>query len=267
MPELPIELEREIFEWATRSNRGNAACKLNFSLVACRVQSWVDLVFYESIKISGPEHAHTFLGLVGSEKYHGFFARAVKILFLVDVRGEQAVHILSACTGVQVLGYWNDRHSDLPLLLSRLPLQRLCTHFDQFSIIPSTPGPAAWLTGLTHLDLVFSDHLPVPDLSPSLRRLPRLTHVGLSCSTAHPFHAEIVCSSCPSLQVLLIVIDNGENQDEVANDFPSDPHIVFIVDFLDGFDFEATYCGPGDLWARADEVMAQRKADLVVSSD
>lgn len=38
--DLPIELEREIFQLALRSNRDDAAVKLALSLVARRVQFW-----------------------------------------------------------------------------------------------------------------------------------------------------------------------------------------------------------------------------------
>ncbi|KAJ7664939.1 hypothetical protein B0H17DRAFT_1211087 [Mycena rosella] len=201
MPTLPAELKREVFEFAVWSDRDNAAQKLNLSLVAQRVRLWVDLVFYRFVIITS-ENAAKFLPLLDSPRYQGFFPRAVRTLCLqYEVKPEQAFRILSECTGVQVLACWveecRNNSWDLSLHLSRLPLRRLFIDFSRFSNIPF--APSTWLSDLTHLDVYFWWGRPVfPEtLGQSVSRLPRLTHVGLSSSSAES-HVEALCSSCLS---------------------------------------------------------------------
>ncbi|KAJ7492084.1 hypothetical protein FB451DRAFT_1020958 [Mycena latifolia] len=209
MPTLPVEVEREIFEWAVRSDCKNAANKLNLSLVAQRVQLWVDLIFYESVTISS-NNGDKFTDLFDLPKYQGFFARTVKILTLPYLaRPDQIWRILSVCTGVQMLGCWFggslEEHSPwyLHFLLSQLPLRRLSIEYIHFATIPSTSS--TWLSSPTHLDLSFWEDRPLvlSDLKQSLHRLPRLTHAGLSFSTSDQTHAEVICSGCANLQLLL----------------------------------------------------------------
>ncbi|KAJ7492074.1 hypothetical protein FB451DRAFT_1551502 [Mycena latifolia] len=254
MPTLPVELEREIFEWGP-------------SLLTT-----VDLIFYESVAIPSTLNGDKFLSLLDSPKYEGFFARTVKNLCLdYDVKPDQACRMLSACTGVKVLGCRVDEERvlqpfgslRLPRFLSQLSLQRLSIDFTHFSKIPS--NPSTWL-GLTHLHLEFwcdGPSFTFSELSQSLRRLPRLTHVGLSSSTSEPVYAEVIYSSCPNMQFLVVVFNTAELDPVVTPNpyYPADPRVVFI-DARYKEDFETLYCGPANLWARAEEFMTQRNAAL-----
>ncbi|KAJ7754249.1 hypothetical protein DFH07DRAFT_1029780 [Mycena maculata] len=145
MPELPRELEREIFELAIGSNRHNAAFKLTLNLVAHRVHLWVDRVFYEVVSISGKRHAAKFLDLIDSNsKSSGFFS-VVKALSLRVMIQETQIHkILSACSAVQLLDCyahcWPGSVWKRTLLaIVQLPLRRFSVNFEFVSEIPITP--------------------------------------------------------------------------------------------------------------------------------
>ncbi|KAJ7771383.1 hypothetical protein DFH07DRAFT_914109 [Mycena maculata] len=261
MPELPTELEREIFELAFRCNR-DTAFKSTLSLVARRVHLWVDRVFYEMVSIDSKEHAAKFISLIDSNlKPPGFFT-AVKTLCLpYDVKAAQAYIILSACTAVQQLACWVKYTDvpDIPLLLSQCPLRRLSIEFTHFSNIPATPS--TWILSLTHVELViWVEDLPPAELS-TLSRLPSLTHVALPFRHMGSAHAVVVLSSCPSLQVLTFIVQNSEFT--VPEEYEFDPRIVLQDDPDPGdgtADWEAPYFGLSDIWSRAEDIVQQRKA-------
>ncbi|KAJ7095448.1 hypothetical protein B0H15DRAFT_946839 [Mycena belliarum] len=262
MPDLPPELEREIFELALKSNH-NAASKLALSLVARRVQCWVDLAFYEMVTILHESHAAKFVDLIESNlKPPGFFV-AVKILCLpYSVTAEQACAILSVCTEVQLLACWVDYNDalELPPLVGRLPLRRLSVEFRHFLKIPLVPS--AWFSDLTHLDLVlwdYADDLPQMDLS-ALSRLPRVTHVAMQAFRTGPEHAAVVCASCPNLRVLVMITYQDHDDTDPTPDYLFDPRIVVQEGpSLITRDWEAPYFDWPDMWSQAEDVLEERR--------
>ncbi|KAJ7110378.1 hypothetical protein C8R43DRAFT_166074 [Mycena crocata] len=263
MSVLPPELEREIFELTLRSDLKNAALKLNLSLVARRVQFWVEPVFYELVMISGLENAEIFLRLIAL-KPPGFFATAVKALCLVhNVQADHAFNILSACTGVEVLACWvaQSGHPNLPLLISQLSLRRLSIEFDHFLSIPVA---LTWLSNLTRIDLVFWDvttsesHLS--SLCHRLRVLPRLTHLSIaSVETAMIPYAQAVSSCCPELEALVIArSDSDINKDALIKACKFDPRVVVVDELVDpAADWETGYFGGVNIWSRAGDILRQ----------
>ncbi|KAF7346389.1 hypothetical protein MSAN_01866800 [Mycena sanguinolenta] len=258
MPTLPSELEREIFEIAIRDNHNNAAWKLNFSLVARRVQYWIDLVYYEVVTIKTPVQAHKFLELV-DWKPHDFFALAVKSLCIAySISAVDASRILSVCSNVQQLACWVpwEKSPNLTQLLNSLcRLNQLSIETGHFLSIlrsQSTPFP-----GLTHLELKW--WLSSPRTSLDLGALPNLTHVSLS--RAGRSEAESVCLTCASLQVL--VIQKLAPEEEYAFDArivmaPSDITYGEPVEVWEDVAFRR----PENMWAYAENVVLSRKQKL-----
>ncbi|KAJ7508502.1 hypothetical protein B0H11DRAFT_1965364 [Mycena galericulata] len=261
MPTFPFELEREIFEIALRLDRKNAVLKLNLSLVARRVHSWVDLVFYETVKIESAINADKFLILI-ARKPPGFFAVAVKNLSLLyKVPASEMLAILSECSGVQQLACWGThRHTAVLPFLCRLALNRLSIEFSHFLNIPATPPTC--FSSLVRLHLFFWDDDKTPDISrliQGLRQLPRLTHTAFSFSpfTANIVYARAVCSNLPNLRV--VVID--EDDDVVfEGQYSSDARIVVMHRINVLGDWEAANEGNRCMWDRAEEVVARRQA-------
>ncbi|KAJ7146312.1 hypothetical protein C8R44DRAFT_11848 [Mycena epipterygia] len=286
---LPFELEREIFELTVRSNHGNAVLKLNLSLVARRVQIWsekisifphtsqtvhrrVDLVYYELVTISESIYssvcADNFLKLIDAKKPPDFFATAVKTLCIpYFVPAAEARRILSACTGVEKLAFWVEHFEPQlePPLFTQLSLRRLSIAFRQLSdmITATIPSQSSWLSSITHVDLAFRGDVRTSDLA-DLSRLPRLSHVAFISSHTSPAHAEVLCSSCPSLQVLVVLYDDDStaSRAEMAALYAFDYRIVAAADEpLDvTVDWEASHFGHPDMWSLAEDVVAQRRA-------
>jgi len=258
MPDLPPELQREIFETAVRLNRRDAALKLRLSLIAHHVHSWVDSAFYESVDIDQNRSADKFLNLVDL-KPHGFFATAVKTLLLDGLRAASAVRILSLCTGVQSFAVWN-RSSFLDttflLHLSTLSLHRLSMPCAYLANVVTAAEPPTWLASLTHLDIAFHRELTTSDLEKSLKQLPCLTHVALY-EPRNSTHAQVVCTSCPVLEVLVLL---RPGSDDIPADAFDDSRIVLIEYPSDPVDdWEAAHFGLPCMWTRAERVVVERK--------
>ncbi|KAJ7047305.1 hypothetical protein C8F04DRAFT_1246976 [Mycena alexandri] len=281
MPDLPPELEREIFELAARDNRlpakhneyrplakhncedrllakRNCEDRLALCLVARRVRHWVDLIFFKMVTVLDASEASRFLRLIQSNlKPPGFFA-AVKILCLTYSRAaSHACGILAACTQVEYLACWVDfgGHPDFPQLFSQLPLRRLSMEVTHFLRIPLTPS--MWFSKLTHLELVAWHDYDAANLS-ILAHLPRLTHVALNLGfEGKREHAAVVCSSCPLLRVLILIVINPLASRALAQD----PRIV-LQDRLKDIvgDWEAPYFGLPDMWDRADTIVEEQRA-------
>ncbi|KAF7336819.1 hypothetical protein MVEN_02117800 [Mycena venus] len=269
MPELPPELEREIFELAFKPNNRNVALKLTLCLVARRVQFWIDRLFYEMVTIAHQRNADKFLSIVHSNsKPAGYFTVVKRLCIIYGISGATARDILSACPSVEALGCWVDKNdsswrdpdSGLFLLISRLPLRRLSIEASLFSSIPATLS-STWPSTLTHLDLFPLGKFPTSELS-RLAHLPRLTHVCLHTNrNVGVGHVAMVCSNSPQLQVLILLGGSIYPPDS------SDPHqhdsrIVVQDNWMKSFgpveDWEASYLGLSDMWTRAEATVAQR---------
>ncbi|KAJ7290199.1 hypothetical protein C8J57DRAFT_1164394 [Mycena rebaudengoi] len=223
-PQLPPELECQIFETAARNYRDDFEFSkvINLSLVARRVHFWVEPVFLEVVVLWDENHAKKFLKLADMKSV-GFLANAVRALCIpYQVDALTAHRILSVCTGVRILACWVDYRAvpDLPLLISHLPLTRLTIEVHHFLAIPLSTSSG--LSTLTHLNLTFWQWVRAVDparLSLILSRLPRLTHVTLSGGDENMVFARALCSSIPNLHVVRI----GPHQD-ITDD--EDPRII-----------------------------------------
>ncbi|KAF7347349.1 hypothetical protein MVEN_01490600 [Mycena venus] len=257
---LPLELQREIFEIAVRSNHKNAALKLNLSLVASHVHLWsvVDRIFYESVSIIGFTGAIKFLDLINL-KPPGFLATTVKTLLLHFIPADDCVRILSACSGVQSLAVWNARmQTTLFPQISQLSLRRLCMSFVPVTDILAAATIPAWLSNITHLDIHCLD---APNFA-IFGRLPNLTHVTLPLNEAVPLIANAVCASCPTLQIVVIVCGKLPAT-AVIDSYSFDLRIVVAVFPSDDVgDWEASHFGLPDMWTSAERVVAKRKKAL-----
>ncbi|KAJ7721483.1 hypothetical protein B0H16DRAFT_1335246 [Mycena metata] len=262
MPNLPFELEREIFELAFRGDRQNSNLKLAFCMVARRVRVWIDLIFYAMVTIRDDGRAGRFLSLVDSNLKPPTFFSAVKILYLgAFVSAPKACRILASCPAVELFTFWVncDAHPESSNLIGRLPLRRLSLELNHISRLPATPG--TWLSSLNHLYIIVWSDDNILELLLTIRRLPHLTHVAVDFGFA-PVSAEhiaVVCSSCPSLRVLVIIADSNSNPQHIEEE--NDYRVVAQKqpeeeDFL--ADWEAQYFGLPDMWSRAEATIEER---------
>ncbi|KAF8178654.1 hypothetical protein K438DRAFT_1977885 [Mycena galopus ATCC 62051] len=263
MPELPSELEREIFRLAFRSSGRDTRVplKLTLCLVARRVQFWIDPLSYALVTLKDELHAGKFLGLIQSNLKSPDFFKAVETLCIsFKVAGATACGILSACTQVRSLACWVDMKDspELPFLVSRLPLHRLSIEIGHFSNIPVAPSTSIWLSELTHIELIpwrwryYSDQV----LS-NLCHLPSLTHVAFDPGKMNGTgRAAMICSCCSCLQVLILLETHSE---------PMDDYRVVLGQRKSNLveDWEAPYFGLEDVWSRAQTIADQQKVEAL----
>ncbi|KAJ7364316.1 hypothetical protein DFH08DRAFT_838980 [Mycena albidolilacea] len=269
MPELPLELERQIFELAFKPNSRDIALKVTLCLVARRVQVWIDRIFYELVTISDEDRGKRFLSLIQSNaKPPDFFAVVKTLCLTYAVDDATACGILAACNRVESLACWVETDApQLPLLISQLPLHRLSIRMDHFLRIPFGAPPSSYLSDLTHIELRRWD----PSHLSQLVHLPRLTHVCLPSrdySQIRVGYTETVCSSCPRLQVLIILCDSTI-VDWVEATLPlsakADHRVVVQAKLIREElreDWEGSYFGRSDKWCRAEATVAQRKSSV-----
>ncbi|KAI3613285.1 hypothetical protein WG66_001502 [Moniliophthora roreri] len=257
--DLPVELERSIFELAARTHLSDAP---QIALVSRRIRDWTQPLIYEMVTL-GANDAPPFLRTMDIFP-PTFFSQHVKQLCLtVSISPRDAARILQVCTGVTSLACWVDfRHSQLPVSLSELlapfSLRRLSIeigHFSQLSLVN-----CGWSTQLSHLDLRLWDSQDTLVI-PGLQHLPSLTHLAIYLG-----HWELaidrtslaaILYSRPSLRVLCLVIDEDQDMDN-ERPAPSDPRVVYMPRPEPVPDWEAPYRGLPDTFRLAEEIVARR---------
>ncbi|KAF7373490.1 hypothetical protein MSAN_00558900 [Mycena sanguinolenta] len=258
MSNLPVELQREIFEIAVRSNYKDAALKLKLSLVAHHVHFWVDTVFYEIVMILGEASGAEFVELIDS-KPSGFFGPVVKSLLLIGVGASICARILSKCTGIQSFAWWVLGRDDPTLAASQLPLQRLGLAFRDLAFLIAAHPPPIWLATLTHLETSISERSD-GDLK-QLRLFPRLTHVSLYAPKHSDSYAQMVIDNCPNLQILGMTLGTRDAAVATAVSLADSRIVVVLPDSINRpfEDWEAAHFGLPNLWTRAEDVLTERK--------
>ncbi|KAJ7017167.1 hypothetical protein C8F04DRAFT_1157365 [Mycena alexandri] len=230
--DLPVELEREIFELAASTDVGTA---LRLATVARRVQAWVEPIIYSRVVVAhAPEVdriaqqsrailAGRIARVHASKKTPkeaqiprfirtiplrpaSFFSRHVKSLHVGNLTEPELVAALSACTGISELGWWSATVDPaVAAALHSLRLLRLSVdHSFDFARL-TTPH---LLSTLTHLDLVF--HNSSHPTFPLLEHFTALTHFSIAHSWILPplTWCDDVFEACPRLKILLRFSDN-----------------------------------------------------------
>ncbi|KAJ7603111.1 hypothetical protein FB45DRAFT_963172 [Roridomyces roridus] len=247
---LPPELEREIFELAYRLDPSDG---LNLKLVAQRVRVWLE---------------------AAREKEPAFFAAVKNLSFAYPVLSTQAVEIVSLCSAVQQLACWinHDETPQLLLLIRQLPLRRLSIEHEHFVnvLAASALASSPWTLNLTHLELVFwreaNDGVRfTQQLVHDLCKLPRLTHVALSLDFkdgVRQEHVDLITSGLPNLSVLIILVNAD---DDLAGNFSGGCVVEISEESMPDVS-EVHHSEDNDLWARAERMIAARKAAASQSS-
>ncbi|KAJ3810187.1 hypothetical protein F5876DRAFT_42275 [Lentinula aff. lateritia] len=261
LQDLPVELERSIFEIAARLDLKTA---MNLSLVCRQLKEWIQPLIYEMVTLGTGDSA---LFLRTMEMLPAdFFARSVKRLCLtVSINPNDAQRILRICTGISNLACWVDFIGRFPLtpstpfreLLHPLRLRRLSIEAAHFQTL-SFPE-CAWIHSLTYLDLVFwkEDSLLIREL----RFLPALTHLALLLqhSSIETSALAYILSILPSLQILCLVTDEDDLERYEQGTRLLDPRVVCLPHPESVLDWEAPYRGRPDMWSQAEEIIEQRQ--------
>ncbi|KAJ7697617.1 hypothetical protein B0H17DRAFT_1177586 [Mycena rosella] len=246
MLSLPVELEREIFEWSIRTSPDNASLRLRLSLVAWRVYSWVEAIIHENIALLTPRDVTQTLGLLHS-RGPGFLAANVKTLCLgprsapytrkacngTEPRMPDTTEVrrlLAECRGTHNLACWiNSSYDDHEILdlIAQLSLYTLSIKFQYFNTLRERHPHSPWLAHLTHLELIYWGDRWAPDgpqhplPAGALSQLPSLTHIALSWgndtieeSATRMLRADVadIVSTASHLQMLVVIVGDIDNE-------------------------------------------------------
>ncbi|KAJ7726690.1 hypothetical protein DFH07DRAFT_970400 [Mycena maculata] len=282
--DLPVELEREIFEIAAKADIGTA---LRLAVVARRVQAWVEPIIYSQVVVAHApdasqfqiQNTRTILAHRIRAQLHNsknkkkdplahvprfirtiplrsasFFARNVRRLYVGHLSEPELVTVLSACTGVAELGWCACTLSPpVAAALSALPLRRLAVdHTFAFDALPPAP-----LARLTHLDLAFHEVSYLP-LLPPLQHLRALTHFSAAFGRAvpPPSWAAPVFDACPALRIVLFYSDQMY-MEQISGLRPRHPDPRVVVMLPPVGDWTARWVH--DAWPLAEEVVRERR--------
>ncbi|KAJ7185902.1 hypothetical protein C8R46DRAFT_1062033 [Mycena filopes] len=282
--DLPVELEREIFETAARADIGTA---LRLAVVARRVQTWVEPIIYSHVVVAhSPEVARTtqqsrtiLAGRIAranaSKKTAkltqaprfirtipfrpaSFFSRHVKSLHVGNLSEPELFAVLSVCTGISELGWWGAAvGAPVAAALQTLALRRLSVDqsFD-FTRLKDTPR---MYSTLTHLDLALHDsHHIIQPAVPLLARFTALTHFSVAHGVLPPpsWCAEIL-NACPRLKILLRFSDSLFFE-ELAGVRPrhADPRVVVMIQPVGSWTTRWVH----DAWPLAEDIVRERHA-------
>ncbi|KAF7292587.1 hypothetical protein MIND_01156200 [Mycena indigotica] len=209
-PRLPVELEREIFELSASvcDSKG-----VSLTLVARRVQAWIEPLVYETLVLDSRKESQRILDLA-NERPLGFLASIVRKVVLTNATYEPH-SILSLCSGATHVAMDEVACSDLlipPVLASMTSIRHLTIAAGEMPecTLGLIYSPAPVFRGVTHLTLLDYFHFE-GDLLPFVASLPALTHLALYhpplCQTTRRF-----LEVCTNLHVLVILADSEEDR-------------------------------------------------------
>ncbi|KAF7319175.1 hypothetical protein HMN09_00254000 [Mycena chlorophos] len=263
--DLPVELERIIFELAARADIGTA---LKLVRVAHRVRDWVEPIIYQTVVVSRPSEElrlfrterpmfrrrNTKAARMGpptlpfirtlAHRPQDFFARHVHTLHLANLNEFELMTVLSSCTGVTELGWQNcTLMPEVAILVNALELTRL-------SIDPTFCDFARLQTTITHLDMTV---LPPEGI---LKQFVALTHLSLSAYAIHPPNwREATFAACKKLAILLHISADAL-WGRMGVPAYQDDRLVELPPPVRGSEVSIAH----DLWPVAEEIVRGRKA-------
>ncbi|KAF7298565.1 hypothetical protein MIND_00803200 [Mycena indigotica] len=276
--ELPVELEGKIFELAFLQNPLDI---LSLLLVCKRIYTWIEPLRFRTVRLNDSAHSHAFMSELRC-KPAAYFERHVKSLMLEsDFKWtlDDVCEIMGKCQGI--IHFGTTYRFNEPILLGMLASMRVRSltlslgPLFAFVLRPIDSGHAA-LAHTTHLvlhDKLLSGELLLQRVHDALPGLPALTHLRLKLHYRSQFHDfAMLLKSCPRLQILLLNSDSNNSLAWTHLTF-SDPDPRLVVsrepfaysDFWK--DWEVKARGGIDLWARAEDFVAQKRAGLVEMTD
>ncbi|KAF9456252.1 hypothetical protein BDZ94DRAFT_1178124 [Collybia nuda] len=262
--DLPLELEREIFEWAARESL-TIARRLVF--VAHRVKAWVDPILYESVTLYDRSNAVQFLSTAEAKPSHISYVK--RLCIHCNVGYWQARRVLALCPELDNLSCWiseprlrpflaNQRLGGLSFMLSGLAYDAEDSPPDFTNIFYSR---------VTHLH--FTDRWVSWVTWTGFHVLPKLTHIAflyditsISDDTKVTNAISDILSTCPSLILCALIYTHS-----LSSKFDSieDPRFVAVhvpqAAFGKGEDLLRRKT---DIWGKATEGRRKRSGACAV---
>ncbi|KAJ7174144.1 hypothetical protein C8R43DRAFT_636449 [Mycena crocata] len=268
-PLLPMDLEREIFEFAAFSHPQGIP---RLALVAWRVKAWVEPILYKSLCVTGATvssvnstHRRITLDAFNEAiqlKPPSFFHDYVHHL-CIALHEAHPRAVLATCDGVVDLAlFHSSAESWLLPFLAKMPLARLSTSLDGL-FTGSVDFGHPIFSRLTHLDVHDSmGSNDREDWAIGIPQIPHLTHLSFLDTHRPPF-IQTVLAGCRLLKALILVYSDipaygmeEEGLEYFANDTRS--VVVVVQKYLE--DWEVGADGGEDYWVKADEFIRKRQS-------
>ncbi|KAJ7617151.1 hypothetical protein FB45DRAFT_1034449 [Roridomyces roridus] len=265
-PRLPLDVERETFEWAAIAQPSSIPTLLR---VAQRVRSWVEPYLYRAIKVAPyPPYslmARDVLTPLSRSKPARFYTDAVRHLYIQD---QPRADVLRICTRTRSITSYG-LAPELMTILPQMPdLRRLSLSLREL-FDPNPPRMQPFLSRITHLDLhdiigEDDDEDPIVRLLPLL---PALTHLCL-CDQVPPVRKILV--ECTRLEILVNLwlvsgADLGRGRRLAATPPVQDPRFVVSVYNDVNEEWGAEVRGHS-VWDAADDFVARKRRGEIPDS-
>ncbi|KAK7036221.1 tyrosinase central domain-containing protein [Favolaschia claudopus] len=277
-PQLPLELERQIFE--TAAQKPSEIVKL--FLVARRNANRYHTLLYRVVRFGDPRKTLRIASRLNSASPAPWSAvRHLCADWMLEM--PRFRDLLSRCTKIThlYLSTFNVDSSLLPILdnirvqslavnLRRLFMERSQDPDDELDDYDE--DQASWdstpvdlehplFSSVTHLhsfDYIDSENVSAKGIEWVLKlsTLPALTHLAFS-NPPHPDILETILNTCPRLRVLILSFDAGTLYMDILD--IEDPRLVVIPDREDEKDWELGAYGGDDFWIKAEEFVENKK--------
>ncbi|PPQ97927.1 hypothetical protein CVT26_002972 [Gymnopilus dilepis] len=264
--QLPLELEREVFEIAAQS--GSLQCTAELCLVARRVREWVEPFLYEMLIFSSYDAFPSIYqdddpDLRKLPAYSTATSHAQHV-FLEGLDSRVVMEILLHCTQVTNVSIWACRGVNaytIGTILKSRPIERLSMNFEDLFPLDCSFNPA-FFPHLTHLELVDMD--PIWERCKKLILLPKLTHLSLTFPPL--MFAQQALENCRNLRILILKHLGTNNPFQVlaANIRVVSTRLLWTTrENIENWKEGAQ--GGRDFWQEAEEVVASRSREIVGS--
>ncbi|KAJ7112022.1 hypothetical protein C8R43DRAFT_1242832 [Mycena crocata] len=264
LPNLPLELEREIFEMAAHSGDRPQSI-LTLMLVASRVKFWLEPILYRTVAMYGVGHQERLLACL-QFKDPIFLRNSVRNLLLSGVAPKHHKWLLNTCSKVRNLFIADDvALEDFPPV-SSLRLKELHCDLTFLFIgekdIDFRHGLFAHITHLRLYDYFTSTC--DQDLWSGLTLIPHLSHLAVEFCDPVPFLSRLL-KTCKSLRVLLLS-DFYVPEPSIFAPLANDCRFVLMLLGLEQ-DWQTGIQTGIDVWARAEAFIARRRSGEVPVSN
>ncbi|KAJ7488320.1 hypothetical protein FB451DRAFT_1362776 [Mycena latifolia] len=262
-PSLPVELEREIFEIAAFTDRAMIPTLLR---VCHRVHTWLEPLLYRVLTFTHNKSENLLPPIESAikSKPAGFFKSAVRHIYLEfpgplpRTQLSRYINLLECFSGITNLCIDGEFDSQLLPSLSAMRLQRLALTVP----LPSLCHPL--FLSVTHLDIYTfaAHHAESWEKWSHLASLPALTHLCLSHRISRAILPHVV-GECRKLALVLTICDSEAFVETLT---VTDPRVVVTTLEIYHADWTEGAWGGDDVWARAEQFLAQKQRGEIPST-
>ncbi|THV05692.1 hypothetical protein K435DRAFT_773648 [Dendrothele bispora CBS 962.96] len=237
--ELPIELEKEIFDWAVAINDVDQPIETakSLSLVCKRVKSWMDRVIYGHVFLDTETIFSKFLFTFRArdKEFFRLHVRSLGIHYTSEHVFRDTAEIIEACSNIHSL-WWlsgKPKKDDWPDFIKSHPRLQMISllHHDLTTALAFEPSYHSWRQTVRILDLSAKDvHKLDFKVFPNLIIVSLFSHDYLSYNDSEETFSSIlllgVLANVPLLECLILGVDPSDVP--VSSDSPVESDVWIV---------------------------------------